>query len=128
MVVRDFLIQHGSQSTERLSVVNVQIAKIQTAAQGIPQAFINLFFHEGFERFANHFGIGIFVPVRATHPDNTGIRVNLTGFLQLIQEGSNFRRARSPFAPKMTRSHAWAVCVTAMSFSSVKYPGAFARV
>jgi hypothetical protein len=46
-----------------------------------------------------------------------GYPVDLARFFQLIQGRQQFTARQ--VAPKMTRSHAWAVCVTAMSFSSV---------
>lgn len=113
------MIQHLTQAGEAAGVIDVKITELQASAQGIPQTFINFFLHEGFQRFAHDFGISRFIPVGTADANDSGVSVDLARLFKLIQEGNNLRRARSPFAPKMTRSHAWAVCVTAMSFSSV---------
>ncbi len=67
-------IQHIAQRLKRRRIVHVKITKIQTAAQRIPQAFINFFLREGFQRLTHDVGM-LFIPVRAPHPNDPGIRM-----------------------------------------------------
>ncbi|MNC12033.1 hypothetical protein D3C75_597460 [compost metagenome] len=74
------LIEHLTEFGKSGSVVDIQIAKIQTAAQLVPQAFVDLFLHEGFNRFAHNFGISLFIPLSAAHTQDACIRVDLPRF------------------------------------------------
>ena len=92
-----FLIQHGAQAVKRADVIDVQVAEIKTTAQSIPQTFINFFLHESFERLADDFGISVLIPVGAPYPQDTGIRMNLARFLQLIQGRQQFSACKIAF-------------------------------
>ena len=85
-----FLVQHVTQAGEAAGVIDVKITELQAAAQGIPQTFINFFLHEGFQRFAHHFGVSRFIPVGTADANDPGVGVDLARLFKLIQGRQQF--------------------------------------
>ncbi len=95
-----FLIEHFAQTRKVRRIVNVQVAKIETIAETIPQRFVDFLFHEGFQRLTHHFGVGRLVPFRTSDADNTGLLMDLPGLFQLIQGRQQFPARQIAFGAK----------------------------
>ena len=85
-----FLIEHLAKTRKCWRIVDIEVAEVKACAEGVPQTFINLLFHEGFERFADNLGVCRFIPVGTADADNPGVRINLASFFQLIQGRQQF--------------------------------------